>query len=149
MRDAYIFCLTVYWFITPCAMAQEIKLLFGFTSASLQYSPDGKHIVQTSGVKATIIEIATGKKVTDLIGHDKPLISAAFNADGKYVVTGSWDGTAKVWETTTGKLVSNLKGHKKEISSVSFFPNLNHNARLAINKPQVDFRTFPGIGRIK
>lgn len=40
-----------------------------------------------------------GKKALVLRGHAKIVICAAFSPDGKFVVTGSEDGTARVWRT--------------------------------------------------
>jgi WD40 repeat protein len=36
------------------------------------------------------------------------------------VLTGSYDGTAKVWDATTGSVLLNLQGHGSAVSSASF-----------------------------
>ena len=46
--------------------------------------------------------------------------SVAFSADGKRIVSGSWDQTAKVWDVDKGQEVRTLKGHTQEVSSVAF-----------------------------
>jgi WD40 repeat protein/serine/threonine protein kinase len=40
-----------------------------------------------------------------LRGHDGGLWAAEFSPDGRRVVTGSVDGTAKIWDTATGRLL--------------------------------------------
>ena len=37
------------------------------------------------------------------LGHSNAVTSAVFSPDGKQVLTGSWDKTARLWETETGK----------------------------------------------
>jgi WD40 repeat protein len=37
-----------------------------------------------------------------------------FSPDGKYIVTMSFDKTARMWETLTGKEVAVLRGHEDD-----------------------------------
>jgi WD40 repeat protein len=47
--------------------------------------------------------------------------SVAFSADGKYIVSGSWDKTIRMWDAQTGKLVSDpFEGHTNSVTSVAF-----------------------------
>lgn len=81
-------------------------------------SPDGRTVVV--GNPPALWEIATGKKKLDLIGHDRPIKSAAFSPDGKRIVTGGGDGTAMVWDSLTGISLLTLKG-ETESNVVTFF----------------------------
>jgi WD40 repeat protein len=58
-----------------------------------------------------------------LVGHSDQVISAAFSPDGKRIVTGSMDETARLWEANTGKEVLALRGHTAFVSSVAFSPD--------------------------
>jgi WD40 repeat protein len=42
-------------------------------------------------------EVATGRMIAQLNGYEKQVNDAAFSADGRWVVTVSDDGTARVW----------------------------------------------------
>ena len=58
-----------------------------------------------------------------LRGHREGVISLAFSPDGQQIVTGSRDGTAKLWETASGKELLTLKGHIGWIMSAEFSPD--------------------------
>ena len=51
------------------------------------------------------------------------LSSAAFSPDGRFVVTASWDGTARVWEAATGKAIGEPLRHEKAVRSAAFSPD--------------------------
>lgn len=64
--------------------------------------------------------------VATLKGHSELVYSVAFSPDGKYLVTGSFDNTLKLWEVATGKEIKTFAGpggHKKMVLSVSFSPD--------------------------
>ncbi len=43
-----------------------------------------------------------GREQVTLRGHSLALASVAYSPDGKYLATGSYDKTAKVWDTKSG-----------------------------------------------
>ncbi|WP_395140742.1 AAA-like domain-containing protein, partial [Armatimonas sp.] len=57
-----------------------------------------------------------------LKGHTGPVNSAVYSPDGKYVVTGGMDKTAKVWDAATGKELLSLHGHSDRVYGVAFSP---------------------------
>ena len=58
-----------------------------------------------------------------LYGHAADVASVSFSPDGTRIVTGSWDGTAKVWDARTGTSLLDLRGHTDKITSVFFSPD--------------------------
>src|SRR5258708_1089226 len=56
-------------------------------------------------------------------GHTFPVSSVAFSSDGKRVVTGSYDNTARVWDALVGLEILNIKGHTNYVNSVCFSPD--------------------------
>src|SRR5438309_1214826 len=53
------------------------------------------------------------------LGHHDSVTSVAFSPDGRYVVTGSSDRTARLWDARSGAKVLTLSG-QSEIESVRF-----------------------------
>ena len=47
----------------------------------------------------------------------------AVSPDGKRILTGSWDRTAKLWDAASGRDVLTLKGHSGPVLSVAFSPD--------------------------
>ena len=49
--------------------------------------------------------------------------SARFSPDGKRIVTGSWDNSAKIWDVETGRAELKLIGHGGYVNSAEFSPD--------------------------
>jgi WD40 repeat protein len=49
-----------------------------------------------------------GKKVRELSGHTDSVVTATFSGDGQRVLTGSLDGTVRLWDTTTARELEQL-----------------------------------------
>ncbi|OQA13313.1 MAG: translocation protein TolB [bacterium ADurb.Bin363] len=57
------------------------------------------------------------------IGHSDYVTSVSYSPDGKYVASGSWDKTVKIWEVSSGKCIRSLEGHSDYVTSVSYSPD--------------------------
>lgn len=57
--------------------------------------------------------------------HETDVLCAAFNADGKYVVTGNAEGAARFWLTTSGEPFGKLLRTGGAVAKVAFSPDGN------------------------
>jgi len=57
-----------------------------------------------------------------LSGHTSPIYYIAFNPNGRYLATESWDGTTKIWDVSTGTCIQTLTG-QRGIPGVAFSPD--------------------------
>ena len=109
------------------------------------FSPDGKHIL--IGTEHNDIEIEcisewnhpTTKSIQvmplipegetyrscniTLEGHSESVECAAFSPDGKNVISGSGDGTIKVWSLNTGNCIQTLGWGLESVESVAYSPD--------------------------
>ena len=90
---------------------------------SVAYSPDGKRIACGSmdgGV--ALFDVASGKLLTSLPGHHRPVRSVAFSADSTKVLTACDDMHSHVYDATNGALVAALGGHASWVTAVAPHP---------------------------
>jgi WD40 repeat protein len=64
----------------------------------VSWSPDGRLIAASSADTARVWDAETGTLRHTLVGHSSLVLSLAWSPDPSRLVTGSLDGTAKVWE---------------------------------------------------
>jgi len=73
------------------------------------FSPDGRGMLGRSwganSDRVLLWDVGTRRFRHDLRGHGGDVYSAVFSPDGKSVLTGSVDGTARIWDVKTGRQV--------------------------------------------
>ena len=66
-----------------------------------------------------IINAITGSQTAVFSGHTDLVTSLVFSSDGTSLVSGSDDGTVKLWDVQTGGVVKTFSGHSNTVCSVS------------------------------
>jgi WD40 repeat protein/serine/threonine protein kinase len=102
---------------------------------SVAFSPDGQRIVTGTAAGSTEVwDAASGRKLLLFNGSFNGLDNgtyypqgffcmAAYSPDGQRIVTGSLDGTAKVWQAASGKRLLIIHASNNGVSSVAFSPD--------------------------
>ena len=58
-----------------------------------------------------------------LNGHSYSVFSVCWSPDGKYLASGSNDGTVIIWDANSGQRLKTLQGHSESVNSVSWSPD--------------------------
>lgn len=90
---------------------------------SCAVSPDGKSAaIGLADGSAVVLDARKldEKPSSTMSGHDKPVVAVAFSPDGRRVLTGSEDGTARTWRTRAGKPQRVLRGHAGPVRAVAY-----------------------------
>jgi hypothetical protein len=100
------------------------------------FSPDGKKLVAASdeslydgwgklvaGNGAAVWELATGKLVVRLEGHEGGVRAVTWSSDGKLIASGGADHTMRLWDAATGKEQRKMEGAAMPINTVAFSPD--------------------------
>lgn len=116
------------WWADSGQLRQKLTGFGEKSKVYVSFSPDDRKVV-SAGIHhvAQIWEThgASQRRASSvtLSGHGNSVTSAEFSAEGAWVVTGSYDGTAKIWDSTTGEMLRTLKGHSDPLRSVCFSPH--------------------------
>jgi WD40 repeat protein len=70
-------------------------------------------------------EAATGRKVSGPLRHEGYLSAVAVSPDGRTILTGGFDRTARLWEAATGRPIGDPLRHEEAIVAVAFSPDGN------------------------
>ena len=66
-----------------------------------------------------IIGALTGSQTAVLSGHTGNINSLSFSLDGRFLVSGSFDKTVKLWDIQTGRIVKTFSSHTKPVTCVA------------------------------
>jgi WD40 repeat protein len=105
------------------------------------FSPDGRIVLTSGGMEkwvtthtasgatvqsrgavglAVMWDIATGVEIRRLEGYSDWVRALSFSPDGRFVLTGGDDHTARLWNAETGKELRRFEGHTSDVKAVAF-----------------------------
>jgi len=61
-----------------------------------------------------------GTPIRSLTGHSHFVEDVVISSDGQFALSGSWDGTLRLWDLNTGETTRRFIGHTKDVTSVAF-----------------------------
>ncbi len=58
--------------------------------------------------------------INTFTGHSQSVTALVLNPDGKFLASGGWDKTLKIWSLKDGKLLDSITAHKQALLSLDF-----------------------------
>jgi WD40 repeat protein/transcriptional regulator with XRE-family HTH domain/energy-coupling factor transporter ATP-binding protein EcfA2 len=89
----------------------------------VDFSPNGKQVALASIKGIGLWDAITGKQLLILKGHTAWVNQVTFSHDGKFLASGSNDGTARIWDVATGVNILTLPVDIGGSGGVSFTPD--------------------------
>ena len=86
----------------------------------MAWSPSEVHFCYGAGKDVALKSLSTGETIL-LKGHTDQVTDLAWDANGGFVVSASYDGTARIWDVE-GKEVAVCRGHQDKVIEVGIEP---------------------------
>jgi WD40 repeat protein/serine/threonine protein kinase/tetratricopeptide (TPR) repeat protein len=90
---------------------------------AMAFAPDGRRLI-VGGARLNSYDTETGLLLETFKGHTASIRTLAVFPNGKTLVSGSFDGTLKIWDMLTGQERFSLVGHQgRPVTSVAVAPD--------------------------
>jgi len=91
-------------------------------------------------------ETSYGVPKRSLHGHSHYVSDVVISSDGQFALSGSWDGTLRLWDLNTGATCRRFVGHTKDVLSVAFSPD---NRQIVSGSRDKTIRLWNTLGECK
>jgi WD40 repeat protein len=91
----------------------------------VRFSPQSDRLVITKqgNILLALCDVRTGARSVPDLDIPSPVSDAAFSSDGRWLVTGCFDGVVRLWDSRRGDLLTEFRGHTNVLQRVSFTPD--------------------------
>ncbi|GAM26170.1 hypothetical protein SAMD00019534_093450 [Acytostelium subglobosum LB1] len=87
-----------------------------------------------------------GVPLRSLTGHSHYVQDVVISHDGQFALSGSWDGTLRLWDINSGATTRRFQGHEKDVMSVAF--SFDHRQIISGSRDKT-IRVWNTIGECK
>ena len=90
---------------------------------AVAFHPDGTMIAVAQEWGARVFDLTRRQERATIKGHKGQVSSLAFSPDGRYLATGSWDGTVRLWDPLTGAERQSYQWPTGKVYAVAYAPD--------------------------
>jgi WD40 repeat protein len=90
------------------------------SALAVAFSLDGKWLATGDGKKVRLWDVATGKTLLTLTGHQTGIWNVVFHPNGKELASAAADGTVKIWDLQNGRPLHSLEGNSRPVRRLAF-----------------------------
>jgi WD40 repeat protein/beta-lactamase regulating signal transducer with metallopeptidase domain len=102
----------------------ELRRFIASGVRTATFAPDGRLVVSGGEDAAVRLwDVASGKEVRQLHGHEARVRGLAVSPDGKRVVSGSRAGDVRLWDLASGRMLVVVTGTAGPVNAVAFSPD--------------------------
>lgn len=65
----------------------------------------------------------SSKPIARMTGHQQQVMCVAFSPDGRFIASGSFDKSVRLWDGCSGKYITTLRGHVAAIYQIAWSPD--------------------------
>jgi len=132
------------WDTTTGVCRWELHGVNGAMPASI--SADGQTVAMARGDTGTwedigIWDLATGREIRTLTGHTGRVESLSWSSEGRWLLSGGNDGTARLWELDSGRCLRTFSSTASWKQEVLMEPDSGH--AVAADEEMVRWWTLP------
>ena len=105
-------------------LPEDAKLRLGKGALyDIKFTPDGNRVAVATSIGIWIYDAQTGQEISLLTGHWNKVTSLDFPADGRFLASGSADGTIRLWDIDTGNQIALPMVHGGWIRKIAVSPD--------------------------
>lgn len=101
-------CAVTVWDATWASCLRRFGDSSNVNGSCLTITPDSKMGATSFGTRISVWELASGRIVRELSGHDHFVRLVAFSANGRVLASASQDDCIRVWETASGRCLREI-----------------------------------------
>ncbi|MFN4261446.1 MAG: c-type cytochrome domain-containing protein [Gemmataceae bacterium] len=90
------------------------------------FSSDGRRLFIAGDQAVTLIDVDSGQQLATFTGHTKAVNAISLSADGQRLLSGSDDGTLRMWDVAKRQETRLFRGHAGAVRAVAFAPDQKH-----------------------
>jgi len=148
--DGTAILLDMDWDTLTVTPRQPFTSAFPFRDGAI--SPDGKFVLLGGDNGMAELYSIDGNLQKQFAGHTNTIYSVNFSPLEGYILTGSLDGTARLWDIQSGKTIRAFVNHKDSVVSTDFSfdgkymitGSFDNTARIWLADPTHDVQTIYG-----